>query len=259
MYDLASVRAATDAWWAGLAGHLRAAGVTGVPASLQREPVPEWTDPDLLLGQACGYPLTHRLAGRVSLVGTPCYDAPGCRGVRYASALVVAADAAARELADLRGGICAFNQRESHSGYNVLRRMIAPLAGGRDFFAGVLETGSHAAGIAAVADGRADLCAVDAVVHALLSRHAPDALAGTRVLGFSPAAPGLPLVAGPRVGPATVASMRDAIAAAIADPRLADVRAELRITGFVALEPSDYDEVTTMEREAVAMGYPDLR
>lgn len=259
MYDLPVVRAATDAWWAGLARHLRAAGVREVPDTLQREPAPAWTDPRLLLSQTCGYPLTHALAGRVSLVGTPCYDAPGCEGPRYASALVVAAAADARELADLRGGVCACNQRESHSGYNVLRRLVAPLADGTDFFANVVETGSHAASIAVVAEGRADLCAVDAVVHALLSRQAPEALARTRVLGFSPTAPGLPCIAGPRVAPDTVARMRDAIEAAVSDPGLAAARAELRISGFAALEPADYDEIATMEREAGVMGYPQLR
>ena len=259
MYDLPAVRPATDAWWAGLARHLRAAGVAGVPDGLARDPAPAWTEPGLLLGQTCGYPLTHALAGRVELLCTPAYAAPGCDGACYASLLVVPRDADAAALADCRGGVCAVNAPDSHSGYNVLRRMVAPLAGARRFFARVVETGSHAASLAAVAAGRADLCAVDAVTHALLDRHEPGRLAGTRVLMRSPRAPGLPCVTGPATTADERARMRDAVRAALADPGLEDARAELLITGAAELPLTAYDEILALEREAVAMGYPVLR
>lgn len=258
MYDLPEIRHATDAWWSGLARHFRAAGVDAVPDRLARDPEPGWTDPDLLFSQTCGYPLTHGLDGRVRPVCTPAYAAPGCDGVRYASVLIVAEGAEARDLAALRGGVCAINARDSHSGCNVLRRMVAPLARGKPFFASVIETGSHPASLEAVAAGRADLCAVDAVTHALLARHAPNRLDGTRVLGVSPSAPGLPYVAGARVTEQHVRLMRAAIRAALEDPALASPREALLIAGVQELPLEAYDEIVTMKREAVAMGYPDL-
>lgn len=256
MYDLAALRDVTDAWWRGLAGHLRAAGFADVPDRLARDPAPDWTDSDLLLSQTCGYPLTHRLAGRVQVLCTPCYVAPGCTGPRYSSVLVARADA--ESLADVRGGACAINARESHSGCNVLRRMLAPLAGGQPFFARVIVTGGHAASVAAVGRGEADLCAIDAVTHALLQRHAPGSLAGTRALMYSPTAPGLPYIAGPGVDGDGIERMRAAIVAALADPELAAVRAELLLDHAEVLPPEGYDEVLRMEREAVALGYPVL-
>lgn len=259
MYDLPEVRAATDEWWRGLARHLRAAGVADVPDRLQRDPAAEWTDTGLLFSQTCGYPLTHALAGRVSVLCTPCYDAPGCDGPCYSSVLLVAAGSAAATLADLRGGVCAINVRDSHSGCNVLRRMVAPLAGAEPFFARVVETGSHEASVAAVGGGEADLCAVDAVIHALLQRHAPQRLAGTRALACSPGAPGLPYVAGRGIGPAALERARAGIEAALADDRLAPVRAELLISGCARLPLARYDRIAAMEREAVALGYPELR
>jgi len=258
MYDVPAARTATDRWWRGLARHLRGAGVAAVPESLSREPVPAWTDPALLFSQTCGYPLTHALAGRVQLLGTPVYRAPGCHGWRYASALVVSAESTARGLVDLRGGVCAFNAPDSHSGYNVLRRMVAPLAGGDTFFGGLLETGAHRASIAAVGEGRADLCAVDCVTHALLVRHDPVALHGTRVLDFSPAAPGLPYIAGPSVAGETCRRMCRALDAAVADPGLADVRAALLIEGVETVPTAAYEDIVTMEREAAELGYPVL-
>jgi len=258
MYDLPAARDATDRWWQGLAGHLRAAGVEAVPDTLQREPPPAWTDPALLFSQTCGYPLTHALAGQVRLVGTPAYRAPGCSGARYASALVVAADDPAEGLGDLRGRVCAFNSTDSHSGCNVLRRMVAPLARDGRVFERVVATGGHRASIAAVASGQADLCSVDCVTHALLARHEPAALQGTRVLSMSPDAPALPYVAGPGVAEETVERMRRAVAAAVADPGLAEARTALLIVDVEPLPLSGYEEIPAMERVAAELGYPRL-
>lgn len=259
MYDLPEIRHATDAWWDGLAHHFRAAGVKAVPDRLTRDPAPDWTDPDLLFSQTCGYPLTHKLEGRVRLVCTPAYAAPGCDGVRYRSALIVAADSDVQTLAELRGRGCAINSRNSHSGCNVLRYMLAPISGNERFFESVIETGTHTASLAAVAAGKADICAVDAVTHALLARHAPDRLAGTRVFELSPPAPGLPYIASFRVGQLELGRMRAAIRSALEDPGLASTRNALLIDGAEVLSLEVYEEIVAMEREAVAMGYPELR
>lgn len=258
MYDPPPVRAATDAWWQGLARHLRTAGIADVPTGLTRDPVPDWTAPDLLFSQTCGYPLTHALAGQVVPLCTPAYAAPGCDGAWYASALVVRADSDAVKLADLRGGTCAFNAPDSHSGCNVLRRMIAPLAGGAAFFPVAVETGGHVASIDAVATARADLCAVDAVTHELVRRHEPARLAGTRVLEYSPRAPGLPYIAGPAVNADDRARMRDAIFNALADSDLATTRETLLITGAEEITTEAYDIIPAMEKEAIALAYPHL-
>ena len=258
MYDLPALRTATDAWWRGLARHLRAVGIEDVPATPARAPAPDWTDPDLLFSQTCGYPLTHVLAGRVLPICTPAYRAPGCNGAWYASALVVREDSDAAGLRDLGGYTCAINARDSHSGCNVLRRMIASLADGEAFFSAVVETGGHVASIDSIARGRADLCAVDAVTHELMRRHTPAQLTGTRILEYSPRAPGLPYIAGPAVTAADRARMRDAIFAALADPGLAETRDALLITGAEEVSRETYAIITAMENEAIALGYPRL-
>ena len=48
-----------------------------------------WRRPDLLLSQTCGYPLMHGLAEHVHIVGVPVFNAPGCDGAYYRSAIVV--------------------------------------------------------------------------------------------------------------------------------------------------------------------------
>lgn len=260
MYDLPELRPATDAWWRGLARHLRAAGIAEVPAELCRDRAPEavLADAGLLLAQTCGYPLTHAFAGRLRLVATPAYAAPGCEGARYRSLIVVREPGGLTSLAAARGRIAAVNAPDSHSGCNVLRHMLAPLAAGGRYLGGVVLTGSHRQSLAAVAAGVADLAAIDCVSHALLARHAPSALAGTRVLCASPPAPGLPYVTHDDADDGLVARLRAGLAAALADPRLAPARDALLIAGMEVLPLEAYAAIPAMRRAAEALGYGEL-
>ncbi|MAG97985.1 MAG: phosphate ABC transporter substrate-binding protein [Rhodospirillaceae bacterium] len=228
MYALDVVRAANEAWWQGLARHLRAAGLAEVPMGLTwpAEREAHWRRSDLMFSQTCGYPLTHALAGAVRLVATPCYAAEGCEGPHYDSVVVVAEAAAYTRPADLAGRCCAVNAWDSQSGCNALADLVAPQGGsgsadGR-FFAEVLKSGSHAASLALVASGRADVAAIDCVVFALLARHAPDRLQGLRTLCRTRPAPGLPYITAAATSDEDVERLRQGLRAAIADPALVD-------------------------------------
>jgi ABC-type phosphate/phosphonate transport system substrate-binding protein len=259
MYDLPELRTATDALWSAIAAALGRMDVDEVPATLTRgrEAYGLWSDPALLLAQTCGYPLTHGLAGKVRPVAVPCYAAPGCTGPFYCSLLVVRTGSA-RTLGELRGARAAFNTRDSQSGYAALRAAAAPLARDGAFFGEAIETGAHAASIAAVREGRADVCAVDAVLHALLARHRPQALDGVEVIAASPPCPGLPYVTAAAMSEATIAALRVALSDVANDPALAGARAALLLDGFADLPLTAYDAVIAMERDCADHGYGDL-
>jgi ABC-type phosphate/phosphonate transport system substrate-binding protein len=249
MYDLPEIRGATDAWWAGIARHLRAAGLTGVPDGLTRADTLRdvWDDPDLLVGQGCGYPFTHAYAGRWQYLATPVYGVPGCEGPAYRSWLIVGAGASIRCVDDLSGRTAAVNAADSHSGWIALRAALADRGMAPDrALSGIVWTGGHRASVRAVADGEVDVAAVDCVTHALLAAHEPDALACTRILAGTPSAPGLPLVAGRHVDRATRARVRAALWAALGDPELNDCRRALRIGGLRVLPQDAYARVRNM-------------
>jgi ABC-type phosphate/phosphonate transport system substrate-binding protein len=260
MYDLPEIRAATDAWWEGLARAFRREGIADVPKRLAREGGVEqhWLAPDLLLSQTCGYPLTHALSGRVRLVATPCYRVEACAGPRYCSVVLVRADGAVGTLAQLRGARCAVNSRHSQSGYSALRALVAPLSAAGRFFGAVEVTGGHRASIERVAAGRADVAAVDCVTHALLARHCPSALDGTRVLCRTASAPGLPYVTSGAASDDLIARLRAGLARAFADPDLEPARAALLLAGFEALPLAAYDRIAEIEAEALARGYAEV-
>ena len=260
MYDLPEVRDHTDRLWAAVAEDMRRFGVAGVPDVLERpaDHRDAWRPPGLLLSQSCGYPAAGALRGALRIVATPHYAAPGCDGPRYSSVVVVRASSRAATLGDLRGTVCAFNARDSQSGYNALRAAVAPFAGGRPCFAATVETGAHAASIEAVRGGCADVCAVDCVTWALLARHRPASLSGLVVLARTEPVPGLPFVTGRGCSDATLAAIRRALAIAFARPDLADTRHALLIEGISESGAETYEPLFAMERSAAALGYPSL-
>jgi len=260
MYDFEELRPATDALWQAIAARLTDRGVAAPAALTRGVPLDDvWTDPALLLAQTCGYPLVTTLAGKVALLATPRYDAPGCEGTLYRSAIIVRATDPAASLADLRGRRCAVNTADSNSGMNLLRAAIAPLAGGQaQFFGAILTTGGHAASISAVAGDLADVAAIDCITWAHIQRLRPSETRGLRVLGWTEATPGLPLITSRLTDAPTRRALMAALHDVARDPALASVRSDLRLAGFEALTLGDYESILAHERAAQATFYPVL-
>lgn len=237
MYDFPALQAAQDGWWKGLVGHFRKRGFSHLPPSLNRsgaDPYTIWQDPNLFFAQTCGYPLTHRLAGKVQLVGTPCYDAPGCQGALYRSLFVVRADAAAESLDAALPCRLALNAKDSYSGWRVWG------AEHGDSFSQLVISGSHAKSIDLVRQGKADMAAIDCVTHALIGDVQPQRLVGTRVIGQSAPAPGLPFITSATMDAQQVKDIAEALTDAFDDPGLAAARRTLRLADFKIVPLSAY-------------------
>ena len=205
MYDRAETRGATDRLWDGIARALGAQGIDA-PAALARDgdPWTHWRAPDLLLSQTCGLPFRATLHETLTLVATPDYALQGCPPGHYRSVIVARPGATRGDRARL-----AFNDGLSQSGWAAALDWAAE-TGQR--FGGLLQTGAHAASARAVAEGRADLAAIDAVTWRLLTRH-EGWTAALQVIDATPPTPGLPLVTRAGHDPAPLAA---AVAHAIA-------------------------------------------
>ncbi len=241
MYDRPELRAETDALWAHLREAIRDRGLDAPEALARDKPFRlVWSAPELVLGQTCGLPFVSALQRRVGLVGTPAYALEGVGPGEYRSAIVVAEESPLARLEDLRGTRAAINARDSQSGYAALMAETAPVAVDGAVFAEAVVTGSHGASIEAVAGGRADVAAIDAVSWALAERY-DRAAARLRVLAWSAPAPALPFITGRRgQGPALAAAAEAAIAA------LPSAVAEaLLLSGFRRTAPADYEVIRT--------------
>jgi ABC-type phosphate/phosphonate transport system substrate-binding protein len=259
MYDFPWTAAANDALWAAMAAQLEEAGVKA-PKALNRggDLDAQWRDPGLVFGQTCGYPYVTRLKDAVALIATPEYAFPGCKDASHRSFIIRRASDRRRALAEFRGATAGVNAHDSNTGMNLFRATVASVAGGAPFFRAIFVTGSHEASVAAVAEGRADLAAIDCVTFALLSRGRPGLVERVAVIAESASSPSLPFIASARLGTSTIAAVRQALFAALADPNLAEARATLGLKGARPTSPADYDRVAEIEREAAAIGYPRL-
>ena len=143
-YALPETEPAQDALWAVVAHHLRRAGIEAPDTLTRGVAIPGvFCDPDLLVGQCCGYDIVYGFAASLRPLLTPCYAAPGCDGPDYRSFVLVRDDHPAGSLEELRGARCAINSFNSHSGTNALRALVARLARDGRFFASVTVTGAH--------------------------------------------------------------------------------------------------------------------
>lgn len=239
MYDRPETAAAHDALWALVRDGLRRRGIAA-PEALDRGIGlwEAWEHPRLVLGQTCGLPYRTRLHGRVELAGAFDYGLEGAPPGHYLSVFVVRADDPARDPEAHAAARFAFNQPESHSGWAAPQLWAAA----RGFaFRPALETGAHRASARAVAEGRADIAAIDAVTWRGILRWEADLAARLRVIGRTDPSPGLPLIA---ARGADAAALAEALAEAAEALAPAD-RDILGIAGFVRVAAADYLAVPT--------------
>ncbi|TWH01142.1 ABC-type phosphate/phosphonate transport system substrate-binding protein [Mesorhizobium sp. J18] len=182
-----------------------------------------WRHPRLLFAQTCWGPMEMGLSAHVRVVGQPDYsEFQGGEGEFYSSAVLMRwADFAETQLSEggtsrhdapdgakpdkagasslpldlLRGARLAFNSGDSMSGVIALKRDLEAMGGGLHIFRERIETGGHRASIIAVADGRADVCAIDCRTWDLARRFEPK-VAELRVVGWTARRKGLPYIAG---------------------------------------------------------------
>lgn len=232
MYPFPALRAAYETLWAHVA-----ARVDGLPGTLSwpSDIAASWTDANVVVTQTCGWPLVTELLGRVEVLGAFCHQVPGAHSHRYRAALVATRPGAPGDYSDARAAV---NGTGSLSGWISL---LASVHGSRHAdHERVLLTGSHEASLAALAAGRADVASIDAVSLAHLRRLRPELTEHLHVVGEGPLVPTLPLIVPAGTSPARRDRLRAAFATAVGEPAAAPACQELLITGFVALDASDY-------------------
>ncbi|MFC6636438.1 PhnD/SsuA/transferrin family substrate-binding protein [Sulfitobacter sp. JBTF-M27] len=233
MYARPELEAAHRRYWALIRHSLAARGIDAHETlSNDIEEFAVWEAPDLILSQTCGMPYRLSLHGKVQLVGTPDFGVEGCPQGYYRSAIVVRADDARLDLAAFRDARFAYNQTISQSGY------AAPYAVAQRhgfWFANREQSGGHIKSAKAVAEGHADIAAIDAVTWRFIERY-DDFARHLRVLEWTPATPGLPYITALNMNAARIF---DAVSDAIAQ-LATDDRETLSLRGLVSIEAADY-------------------
>lgn len=222
-----------------------------------------WSRPDLGCAFMCGWPYARE--AQEAVVQRPVLAAPvpdavwaGEQAI-YHSAFLVPTGSTAVALADTFGGRFAFNATSSHSGYNLPRVTLATY-GRTPLFAttvGPLTTPRRC--IEAVADGRADLTAVDSYALLLLERYDPTLARMVRVIARSPSSPIPSLVGAPGMDREACRLLRTTLTGLQCDVDGRAALANLRLSSFLAVEPAAYTATLAFEPAALQSGYRMLR
>jgi ABC-type phosphate/phosphonate transport system substrate-binding protein len=181
-----------------------------------------WLHPALLFAQTCWGPMELGLASHVQVVGQPDYSAfEGGHGELYSSAIVMRkADESACAPTDglpsipverLRGKRFAYNSLDSMSGILAPSRDLEAMGASLDIFSERMESGGHRASVVAVAEGRADVAAIDCRSWDLAKRFEPGAKELT-VVGWTGLRKGLPFITSRFIPPPTLAAVREVLA-----------------------------------------------
>ena len=205
MYDRPENAAAHDAVWHGVCDRLDMPR-TQLDRGTQYED--GWARPDLFFGHICNLPYRAKFRDRVTPIGGSDYGLQDTPAGYYHSLFVVRAEDAPRGLAPATLGRFAYNDALSHSGWGA--PFAAVTSQGLRFHT-TLCTGAHVDSLYAVANGHADLAAIDAVSWRMFEAWEPRA-ADLRVIGPTRASPGQMFVTGRDHDPAPIrAALIDSI------------------------------------------------
>ncbi|MCF6322493.1 MAG: PhnD/SsuA/transferrin family substrate-binding protein [Rhizobiaceae bacterium] len=237
MYDWPELQSANDRLWEGLRRYLLEKGIEA-PAELARDKGDHsyWLSPELLLGQTCGYPLATQLAGKVQYLATPIYRVEGCSGARYSSAIVVNRESGL-DRDSLRGLKLAYTTQSSWSGYRVLIEEFGEL---QSFFGELAASGGHRNSANMVAEGTAEVAALDAVCWHMLQRYEPQTAQDLKVIGWTRLWPALPFITSINSAPDTLEILRGGFANVLAADAMQNTLEDLAINGVKILHPDSY-------------------
>lgn len=244
MYDVAP--SAREVWHGIFA---RAADLAGIPLKpfIHAAPAPIeelWARPDMGCVFMCGWPWAVHPAPRPVPLAAP-VPSPARYGGRpaYLSDLVVREEAPYQCLPDAFGGRLGWTVAHSHSGCNAPRHHLLRYAARFPFAGAVGPLVTPVAVAEAVRAGRCDVGPMDGFAHDLLRRHAPERVAGLRVLESTDPAPIPFLVAAPETPARIVRPLREALWALHDDPIASGLMAEVLVARFVPVEEAAYLEV----------------
>ncbi len=235
MYDEGRASAANDALWRVWS---RALGVRGIcpPESLDRSRGVDlvWKDPALLMAQTCSLPYVLFLEGSARIFAFPQYSAAGCGEASYSSVIVVQGNLPGEDLSEFAGATVAMNGRHSQSGHATLMMELERRGLPIPFFARARVSGSHSASLRMLAEGAADIAAIDCVSYAHFRRNGNPDVARVRIIGRTPEAPAPPYITSRSREPGLNAVLFESLCEAIADPEARPACDALFLQGVVA-------------------------
>lgn len=158
MYDRAENADAHDRLWNAIHAEAMTRGVA-LPEHLTRGVSEDalWSAPDLILGQICNLPFRQTYYDRLHVIGAMDYGVDHLDAGFYDSVIITRPEHIDADVSKLR---FAYNATESNSGWDAAHLWAEK---NTTQLNPTLETGGHRASLKAVAQGQADIAALDCI------------------------------------------------------------------------------------------------
>ncbi len=244
MYDWPETAHAIDVLWSHIQNQLTQREIHA-PVKLDRDthPAALWSKPELIIGQTCGWPYANYLKEQVIPFARFHYDLPDCPAGDYNSVYIGHDDDDFDHLASPQAfefvEKIAMNSDDSQSGFHVFSEITGKPAEEAIAKEKRVVTGAHRNSISAVANGDANIAAIDALAFELAKHYEPETISKIVVLGASKPKAGLPLITS-NDNAHLVPQLLEAVQQAVEETP-SDVLQTLLIQGVVAARPADYN------------------
>lgn len=238
MYARPELREAHDTFWGLLRDALRSSGITAPDALDHEIGVWEaWESPELCFSQTCNFPYRAKLHNKVTLIGAADYGLEDAAPGYYYSVFVVRASDAMKTPEDFADARFAFNEELSQSGW-AAPQLWAEKQGFS--FQPHLKSGAHVASARAVADGKADIAALDAMSWRLISKYEWFAQ-NLKIIGRTDHTPALSFITRRDQDPAPYRAAFTEALERLASPH----KTALGLQGIVAIPKANYIKLPT--------------
>ncbi|HTK07751.1 MAG TPA: PhnD/SsuA/transferrin family substrate-binding protein [Ktedonobacteraceae bacterium] len=188
--------------------------------------------------------------------------APVLQGARYQDAPIYFSDVLVRKdspyasFDDLEGCVWAYNERVSHSGYNLVCYSLLERDKTPNYFRKMIASGAHLRSLQMVLDGRADAMALDSHVLDVLRAQQPELAAKLRVIDILGPSSIPPLVVSKRLDATLKREIQTVLLSMHADPHAARELSKGKIQRFVAVTDEHYDDIRDMLARVEAVVFP---
>lgn len=177
----------------------------------------------------------------------------------YFSDVIVHKDNPAESFLDLRGMSWSFNEPLSQSGYGITRYHMVSIGETGGFFSDVVSAGFHEKSVRMVADGEVDASAIDCQVLAIEMRDHPDITDNLKVIDSLGPSTIQPVAVSRRFDEDFRDAVRDVLLGFHDTPEGQEALSLGTISKWVAVGPSDYDDIRGMVEHCEAAGFMEIR
>lgn len=164
----------------------------------------------------------------------------------YFSDIIVHKESRFASFDDVEGCVWGYNERGSHSGWNLVRYALYKQGYGAHFFGSAVETGSHLRSIEMVMHRKVDAAAIDShVLDLFISRH-PDLAAQLRVVALLGPSAIPPIVVSKQLDAGLKRDIRQVLLHMHRDHRAARMLRQSLIRRFVPITEEHYHRIYRM-------------